>query len=132
MVEENRFFYKAFGKDEKEFMMLLEMPESFIIYRLFFEWIGEHNKHKASPKRWKDCWRYCMTNLDTNEKEEVLNIIHANAFGKDTISSIKNSSVQELLSYYADYRIDLQNKKSELYNLKQEYDNICKIGLMVK
>ena len=34
------FFEKAFGKDEEEYHKLLEMPETMIIYRYFFEWLG--------------------------------------------------------------------------------------------
>lgn len=118
------FFYKAFGKDENEFMMILEMPESFIIYRLFFEWIGKNNKHKASPERWKECWLYCMNTLNNKEKEQLLNIIHSNVFSIDNISCIQNTKAKELLSYYYNYRNDIQNKNSELYHLKTEYDNI--------
>ena len=31
------FFYEAFGKNEDEYIDLLEMPESFILYRFFFK-----------------------------------------------------------------------------------------------
>lgn len=38
------FFFKAFGKNEKEFIKLLYMPEAMIIYRFYFENIGMTDK----------------------------------------------------------------------------------------
>jgi hypothetical protein len=39
------FFYKAFGHTEEEFFELLEIPETFILYRFFFEWL-ENTRHQ--------------------------------------------------------------------------------------
>ena len=36
------FFLEAFGNDETEYMELLEMPETFILYRFFFKWLDEN------------------------------------------------------------------------------------------
>lgn len=35
------FFEKAFGRNEDEFFKILEMPETMILYRFFFEWLGD-------------------------------------------------------------------------------------------
>jgi len=116
------FFEAAFGNNEEEFSILLEMPETFIIYRYFFNWV--ENRHNASTKNWRDCWNYCMNNLETDEKEQVLDIIHKNVFDFDTVHSVKTDKAKELLSYYLNYRNDVQNKNSELYKLKQIYDKL--------
>ena len=59
------FFEKAFGKNEDEFMELLIMPETFIIYRFFFEYLGETEK-----------WRTEFNSLSESDKEEALSIIY--------------------------------------------------------
>ena len=35
------FFLEAFGSTEEEYFELLEMPETFILYRFFFKWLDE-------------------------------------------------------------------------------------------
>lgn len=42
------FFEKAFGADLNEYHLLLDMPESMIIYRLFFEWLGSDEAQSVS------------------------------------------------------------------------------------
>ena len=37
------FFGEAFGHTEEEYFELLEMPETFILYRFFFKWLDEKN-----------------------------------------------------------------------------------------
>ena len=51
------FFYKAFGNTEEEFLELLEMPETFILYRYFFEWID--TKGEMGTAHWKKSWISC-------------------------------------------------------------------------
>lgn len=90
------FFEKAFGHNEEEFSVLLEMPETFILYRYFFEWLEEVN------------W-------------EAVEIIHNYDF-----SNIKDKStnprVLNILKYYVSYRSDIITPGTELYKLKQQYD----------
>jgi hypothetical protein len=112
------FFYKAFGKDEQAFNELLEMPETFIIYRYFFEWLGKpENNFVASTKNWQDCFY----SLNNTQMEEALSIIHANKFidaGKLTTSR----KVKKLLNFYINFRDDIITPGTELYKKKQEWD----------
>lgn len=39
---------KAFGENIEEYHKLLEMPETMIIYRYFFEWLGLENGGKKT------------------------------------------------------------------------------------
>lgn len=104
------FFEKAFGRSTEEFMELLIMPETFLLFRFFFEHLG-----------YTDQWRKAMASLTTKEKDEVLNIIYKNDFNNiDELSS--NANVRYVLSFYKNYRGDIANPKSDLYKLKQEFD----------
>jgi len=47
------FFEEAFGRDLEEFKELLEMPETFILYRFFFKWLDEVNSF--GPEHWRMC-----------------------------------------------------------------------------
>lgn len=104
------FFEKAFGRSTEEFMELLIMPETFLLFRFFFEHLGYTNQ-----------WRKAMDSLSTKEKEEALNIIYKNDFNNiDELS--ENINVRYVLSFYKNYRGDIANPKSELYRLKQEFE----------
>ena len=115
------FFCKAFGKTEEEFFKILEMPETFILYRLFFEWLGEEKKYPVSTNNWWQCWQETFAKLDKEDAKELKETIHENRF-----SSIpqkhNNPKFSELLSFYTNHRNDVITKGTELYELKQEYD----------
>lgn len=105
------FFEKAFGKNLDEYMELLIMPETFIIYRFFFEDIG-----------YTDEWRKSMKTLTVKEKKELYPIIFKNEFNNiEELTS--NPKYLHILEYYKNYRSDIINPNSELYRRKQEYDN---------
>lgn len=124
------FFYKAFGDDEEQFLELLEMPETFILYRFFFEWLD--GKHPASTSAWRESWDECMLNLSFEEKEKVLDVIHRNEFKQEEIEIFNNPKVCELLNFYTNYRKDIITPGTELYKLKQEYDKSPTIALKRK
>ena len=63
------FFEKAFGKNIEEYKELLIMPETFILYRFFFEYIG-----------YTDAWREEMKQLSVAEMEELQPLIFQNDF----------------------------------------------------
>ena len=113
------FFYKAFGDDEEQFLELLEMPETFILYRFFFEWLD--GKHPASTSAWRKSWDECMLNLKIEEKERVLDVIHRNEFKQQELEMFNDSKVCELLDFYTNYRKDIITPGTDLYKLKQEY-----------
>jgi hypothetical protein len=115
------FFYEAFGNTEEEFFKLLEMPETFILYRFFFKWLGEGNKHPASTDNWWKCWRETFSSIDEHEAKTTLDIIHRNEFSSIP-KEYYHSKVSQLLEFYTNYRKDIITSGTELYTLKQEYD----------
>ena len=105
------FFEKAFGRNEEEFMELLIMPETFILFRFFFEHLGYTQQ-----------WRELMSQLTPQERDELYPIIFNNEFNNiETLTS--NQKFLRILQYYKDYRKDIADSKSELYRLKKEFDN---------
>lgn len=109
-----QFFEKAFGRDEKEFMELLIMPETFLLYRLFFEHIG-----------YTDKWRSEMKSLTDAEYNEILPIIFKNEFG-DIDSLSDNKKIVNILRFYKNYRGDIADRNSELFRLKEQFDKEVK------
>lgn len=124
------FFEEAFGKDLVEFKELLEMPETFILYRFFFKWLD--GVTSFGPEHWRRCWRKCMETLDEETKKEVLDIIHSNNFDDEKIAKFDNPLIKELFSYYSSHRNDIVDPKSDLYKLKQQYDSHPSIALKRK
>jgi hypothetical protein len=114
------FFGEAFGHTEDEFFELLEMPETFILYRFFFKWLDE--KTGRGTEHWRTLWQHCKSKLTKDEWNKVLSTIHANVFNDDTILDFADSEVRDLLRYYVDSRKDIITPGTELFRLKQEYD----------
>lgn len=112
------FFYKAFGSTEEEFFELLEMPETFILYRFFFEWLGEKKNYIASTTN----WRKDFEDLSDEDRHEALLIIHKNDFNNVELKT-SNKEILNVLKYYTNYRNDIITPTTELYHLKQEFDN---------
>lgn len=124
------FFEEAFGKDLIEFKELLEMPETFILYRFFFKWLDSVNSF--GPEHWRSCWRKCMETLNDKTRQEVLDIIHSNNFEDERINQFDDPLLKELFGYYSSHRNDIVDPKSELYKLKQLYDAHPTIALKRK
>lgn len=114
------FFLEAFGETEEEYYELLEMPETFILYRFFFKWLDE--KCSMGTEHWRRCWNHCMCSLDEIEKQKVLDIIHRNVFSEKEIKSVLSIDAHTLLKFYTNYRKDIVTPGTRLYELKQEYD----------
>ena len=108
------FFEKAFGRNEEEFMELLIMPETFLLFRFFFEHLGYTQK-----------WREAMSKLTDEEREELYPIIYKNDFNhiEELTDNIK---FREILKFYKNYRAEIADHNSELYKLKEEFDNSTK------
>lgn len=105
------FFEKAFGKNVEEYMELLIMPETFLLYRFFFEHIG-----------YTQAWREDMKKLTPQEFEEIKPLIFQNDF--NNIESLTNNpKYRHILAYYKNYRYDIIDPDSELYRRKQEFDS---------
>ena len=124
------FFLEAFGNDETEYMELLEMPETFILYRFFFKWLDE--KGSMGTDHWRQCWSHCMNTLPEDEKQLVLDIIHTNTFYKEELEAVTSADALKLLNFYTNYRKDIITPGTELYRLKQEYDENPTIQLRRK
>lgn len=124
------FFLEAFGNDETEYMALLEMPETFILYRFFFKWLDE--KGSMGTDHWRQCWSHCMNTLPEDEKQLVLDIIHTNTFYKEELEAVTSEDALKLLNFYTNYRKDIITPGTELYRLKQEYDENPTIQLRRK
>ncbi len=115
------FFEKAFGRNEDEFFKILEMPETMILYRFFFEWLGKEKKYPVSTNAWWQCWQETFKNLNETETVELKEIIHQNKFSSLS-SENYNPKFSELLNFYTNYRDAVISEGTELHRLKQEYD----------
>jgi hypothetical protein len=114
------FFYKAFGHTEEDFFDLLEMPETFILYRYFFESLKD--KYEHSTDNWRKCYNDCMQTLDEIEKAKVIQAIHDNDFSETVKERFANPKSRQLIEFYTSYRNAIVKEGTDLYKLKQEYD----------
>lgn len=126
------FFKKAFGENIEEYLKLLEMPETMIIYRYFFEWLGDekgiskaneilgHSLEGVSTQAWWGCYKDCKNSLTVKEWEDVIDYIHKNDFENNCCFS--NPLVIKLLSFYENNRKAIIEPDTELYKMKVEYD----------
>ena len=104
------FFEKAFGRNEEEYMELLIMPETFLLFRFFFEHLGYTQQ-----------WREAMSELTDAEREELYPIIFKNDFNHiDELT--ENEKFRHILKFSKNYRGDIADHNSELFRLKQEFD----------
>jgi hypothetical protein len=108
------FFYKAFGHDEEEFNKLLYMPETYLLFRFFFE------KEGYTQEWWKS---FCSLNKD--EMATAKQIIERNNF-KDINDLTNNSKIDSVLNHYKIKREDLLDSNNELFKLKSKFDKLIK------
>ncbi len=118
------FFYKAFGRTLDEYHTLLEMPDTFIIYRFFFEWL-DSKKHPLGMTNWVKS----INRLTYIEQQLFFSIIHDNDFDPQNISEELPTRVQYALSFYRNRREDVAKEDGELYKLKKEFDALPKNSL---
>lgn len=114
------FFNEAFGETQDEYLELLEMPETFILYRFFFKWLD--TKANIGTNHWRICWKKCKESLDDSAWNHLLDIIHRNTFKEEELDSVTSELGKELLKFYTNYRKDIITEGTELFNFKQEYD----------
>ena len=114
------FFGEAFGHTEEEYLELLEMPETFILYRFFFKWLDE--KNGRGTEHWRSLWHHCKEKMTESEWNRVQEVIHTNVFDVDVIHNFSDNEVRDLLQCYVNYRKDIVTEGTELYMLKKEYD----------
>ena len=111
------FFYKAFGKNEKEYITLLEMPDSFIIYRFFFEWL-DTKSHPLSVTSWVKA----INSLNKEERDLLFSITHEEGFSSWNGTMTSYEKVNDALEFYRNLRTEISEEKGKLYKLKKEFD----------
>ncbi len=106
------FFELAYGKNETEFMELLYMPESYLIYRSVFTKLGYIDK-----------WRKLFISLNEKELSFAKDIIESNIFDNPLIQP--NAKVVQLLQHYKITRKDIkENTDKEYKKVKQKFDRM--------
>lgn len=115
------FFYKAFGRNLDEFHTLLEMPDTYIIYRFFFEWL-DRKKHKLGISKWLQS----INSMTYTEQQQFFGIIHDKDFSSTLANEQTSDRVNFALSFYRNRRDDIAKPKGELYELKKEFDALPK------
>ena len=116
------FFCEAFGKDEEEYMDLLEMPETFIIYRFFFKWLDNKKSVGIGTNHWRNAWRECKASVSEERWNDVCEVIHTNVFNATILDDFEEPVIKRLLRYYIDFRDDIITEGRDLYELKKEFD----------
>lgn len=116
------FFCEAFGKDEDEYMDLLEMPETFIIYRFFFKWLDNKKDVGIGTNHWRNAWKECKASVSEERWNDVCEVIHTNVFNATIVDDFEEPVIKRLLRYYVDFRDDIITEGRDLYELKKEFD----------
>lgn len=90
VVGPNReFFEHAFGKDYDEFLMILYMPEEYIIHR-------KDNLLNGNIKK----YRLCYESLNAKEMHQFINVVGNNRLNEDDLMKIENTNVNEICKLY--------------------------------
>lgn len=110
------FFYRAFGKTEQEYMDILIMPDTLILYRFFFEWL-ETKRHEMSKYRWQAIIDK-LTPLERNQLIEHL------VSGDD--GSPQPEFIIQLMPFYKNMRDEIENPHGMLHEYKLEFDALAK------
>lgn len=109
--KESDFFYKAFGKNENEFIEILSMPDDFIRYRSFFE-----------DNRFTYLWKDYFHDLSTSEKQELLHFVSTNNSKELANCSGCSEKVKKIIVFYT-----ITKKKVEANYIFYEnlYNELC-------
>lgn len=108
------FFYKIFGQSGEEFHKILYMPETYILFRFFFEKEGYT----------EDWWN----NFNSLTEEELIltkGIIEKNDF-KQIDKLTKNQKIIDVLKHYTISRDEIADPNSELSKQKMKFDKLDK------
>ena len=127
------FFMKAFGADIDEYHKLLEMPETMIIYRYFFEWLGlEEGRDAArtilgsevicdsSTIAWWETFNECKQSLSSDQWQLLIDFIHRSNFEDDCC--VNAPIAKKLLNFYTNHRKAIIEPDTDLFKLKEVYD----------
>ena len=106
------------------------MPETFILYRFFFEWLDEIGEQ--GTEHWRKTWAKCQRSLSSNDWSKLTDYIHQNTFSEQDNAQFTSIEAQELLAFYLNFRKDIINPDTKLYQLKCQYDSNPTIELRKK
>lgn len=115
------YFEKAFGSSPEEYLTLLEMPDTYIIYRFFFEWLDSKG-HPLSMSNWLKA----VNALSKEEQMVFYGIIHEKDFVQTKSHPDYGFNINHALSFYVNLRDAISKSDGELYKLKQEFDLLPK------
>lgn len=127
------YFNKAFGNSVSEFHKILDMPETMIIYRFFFDWLGQKEGRIAaknilgstdicawSTESWWKAYEDCKKSLSTHDWHLVLKYIHDNKFSEGY--PLQDEKVTTLLDFYTKNKKKMVEEDSDFIKLKKAYD----------
>lgn len=109
------FFEKAFGKNVEEFMELLYMPETYIVYRNVFEEAG-------LTDIWRSEFRAIKNSLIWDEVKEIIE----NSDFKNLEQKTNNEDVLMFLSHYTITRDDVKSHDKEIEKIRRRFNNLIK------
>ena len=115
----SEFFEVAFGQSLSEYLEILYMPETFIIYRKKFELSGLTRQ-----------WRNDFLGLLSDEAATAKSIIEQNDFSNQVLLS-ENRKVRRVLSYYTITDKDLNGVDLEYEQLKQTFNKLVQENMFV-
>ncbi len=107
------FFYQAFGSNQDEYLKILYLPESYIIYRSFFK-----------DKGYTDKWWEEINNFSKADKDILREIIHSNQFNNISKYTTNPSILQFINKHYVDSVGNIKNPGWKYYDEKIEYDEM--------
>jgi len=92
-----RFFYKAFGENIDEYFKILIMPETYILYRFFFEERG------YTEKWWNE-----FNSFKQSDKDIIKKIIYTNEFKEISKNTSNTSIIKFINKHYLISREDIK------------------------
>ena len=100
------FFERAFGESPKEYFKILMMPESYIMYRNYFEQNGKTSE-----------WWDQYNNLDSRELRESEKIIHSIEF-----SSLNGTTSKAVIHFLKHYQFNYRPEKDSIRIVNTKID----------
>jgi hypothetical protein len=117
ITEETSFFEEAFGKNLNEFLEILYMPETYIVYRHLF-------RYKLN---YTEIWRSEYYGLSDDDKATAHIIIENNVYTEEAINKyFPSETVKNFLRHYTIPRGSIDTQDKDYINLKSKYDKLIK------
>jgi len=108
------FFFKAFGRDENEFIEMIQMPEAFIIKR----WDAEISGLTAK-------WRNAYHALAEEDKKVTDKIVAGRSFGPECVKNQKKS-IQKVLQFHLMDRADIPSCLDDMKEKRiSDFEKTC-------